>query len=152
MSSFGGIPFSRHFFIHLPGMKYIFLVLSIFIIYSCSNEGTYTKAADAQDAGREFIRASLDGDMKKAQFYLVQDSANQYIFNYFRDNYNKYTPEEKNAYRNATIRPIRIQPLDDSTVNYVYSNSYKPSDTTVLKVVKINGEWLIDLKSLRSKE
>jgi len=90
--------------------------------------------------------------MKKAQFYLVQDSANQYIFNYFRDNYNKYSPEEKNAYRNATIRPIRIQPLDDSTVNYVYSNSYKPNDTTVLKVVRVNGEWLIDLKSLRSKE
>ncbi len=123
----------------------------LLVLISCSDNSSYTKAADAQDAGREFIRASLDGDMKKAQFYLVQDSANQYIFNYFKNNYNKYSPEEKNAYRNATIRPIRIQNVDDSTVNYVYTNSYKDHDTTVLKIVRQNGEWLIDLKSLRSR-
>jgi hypothetical protein len=34
----------------------------------------YSKAEDAQDAGREFIRASLDGNYDKAKFYLLKDS------------------------------------------------------------------------------
>ena len=133
-------------------MKYLLLSLLVIIFSACGNEAGYKKATDAQDAGREFIRASLDGDMKKAGYYLSRDSANIYIFNKFRDQYNQLSAEEKKQYREAQIRPIKIEKLDDSTYNYIYSNSYKQKDTTVIKIIKENGEWLVDLKELRSKE
>lgn len=133
-------------------MKHLFLNLLLIFLFSCGNEAGYERATDAQDAGREFIRASLDGDMKKAGFYLARDSSNIYIFNKFRDQYNQLSADEKRQYREAQIRPIKIEKIDDSTVNYIYSNSYKQKDTTVIKIIRQNGEWLVDLKELRSKE
>ncbi len=133
-------------------MKHLLLSLLVFVVASCGDEAGYKPAADAQDAGREFIRASLDGDMKKAGYYLARDSANIYIFNKFRNQYEQLSPDEKRQYREAQIRPIKIEKINDSVVDYIYSNSYKQKDTTVIKIIKQNGEWLVDLKELRSKE
>jgi hypothetical protein len=134
-------------------MKKIFasLVLVCFL-YACSGENSYKKATDAQDAGREFIRASLDGNMKKASFYLLRDSVNDYFFNKWRDQYNKLSPEEKKLYHDAQIRPIQIENVNDSTVNYVFTNSYKQKDTTQIRVIRQSGEWLIDLKEIGSNK
>ena len=45
-------------------------------LIACDAGGGYEKAENAQDAGRQFIRASLDGDHQKARFYLLQDTTN----------------------------------------------------------------------------
>ena len=132
--------------------KFFASVLLVSFLYSCSSEDSYQKATDAQDAGREFIRASLDGNMKKASFYLLRDSVNDYFFNKWRDQYNKLSPEEKKLYRDAQIRPIQIENLNDSTVNYVFTNSYKQHDTTQIKVIRQSGEWLVDLKEIGSNK
>lgn len=116
---------------------------------SCNNGMSFRKADDAQDAGREFIRASLDGDLKKATFYLLKDSANIYLLDKWKiDLYDKLSPDDRRNYREANILPIRITTENDSTVTYVFSNSFK-NDTTTIKVVKFNGEWLVDLKDIR---
>ncbi len=49
-------------------MRYLILCTAIAFFTGCA--GGYEKAEDPQDAGREFIRASLDGDYKKAIFFL----------------------------------------------------------------------------------
>lgn len=131
------------------GMRCYAMILLAFVIYGCSGD-SYQKAEDGQDAGREFIRASLDGNMEKASFYLLRDSVNDYVFNKWRQQYNNLSNEEKRQYRNAQIRPISIQKENDSTLSYVFTNSYKQQDTTVLKVVKSNGEWLVDMKDIHS--
>ena len=129
-------------------MTRIVLVIAITFLFAyCSSEG-YKKATDAQDAGREFIRASLDGDMKKASFYLLRDSLNEFVFNKFRQHYSELSTEEKRNYREAQIRPVKIHNENDSTVNYTFTNSYKQKDTTVIRVVKVNDEWLVDLKAI----
>ena len=46
---------------------FCFLLL---ILCACNDDATFKKAEDAQDAGRQFIRASLDGNYDKAKFYL----------------------------------------------------------------------------------
>ena len=45
----------------------LFYPLAI-LLFCLQIERTFKKAEDAQDAGREFIRASLDGDYEKANF------------------------------------------------------------------------------------
>ena len=119
--------------------------------WSCNQQDSYTKATDAQDAGREFIRASLDGDLKKAKFYLLKDSANLDLLDTWkRKHYDQLSSEDRRQYRDAQIRPVSIDPVNDSLVNYVYTNSFKQKDTTVLAVVKVNDEWLVDFKQVHS--
>jgi hypothetical protein len=128
--------------------KHLIIVL-LPIICSCS-QGSYSKAEDAQDAGREFIRASLDGNYNKALFYLYRDSSdtNVMLLDKQKKNYNQLPEEVKVNYKEASIRALRVEPVNDSVVNYMYTNSYKPEDTTTIKIVRVNNEWLVDLKEI----
>jgi vacuolar-type H+-ATPase catalytic subunit A/Vma1 len=130
-------------------MKYLLLPVLALLTWSCNQESGYTKATDAQDAGREFIRASLDGDLKKAKFYILKDSANlDLLSTWKKKHYDKLNSDERRQYRDAQIRPVSIEAVNDSLVNYVYTNSYKEKDTTVLSVVRVSGEWLVDFKQV----
>jgi hypothetical protein len=116
---------------------------------ACNGEEQFQKAEDAEDAGREFIRASLDGNIRKAQFYLLKDSVNVMLFDKWKtDSYNKLNEEERMSFRQANILPIKIDKMNDSTVLYTYSNTYKNKDTTTVKIVRINNEWLVDFKDI----
>lgn len=130
--------------------KIIALFILTAIIASCSTtEAGYTKAADAQEAAREFVRSSLDGNYDRASFYLYRDSAgvNEMLLNKWRSDYSKWSQEDKVGHKNANIIVITTEPLKDSALNFVFSNTYK-KDTTTIKVVKANGEWLVDLKDI----
>lgn len=111
-------------------------------------EGGYSKAEDAQDAGRQFIRASLDGDYAKARFYLLKDSINLMLIERQELNYQQLNPEARREYREANIRPLEIKNENDSVTIYTYYHSSNVKDTTTIRITKINGEWLVDLKSI----
>jgi len=127
--------------------NWIFAAMLFFL--SCANDDTYKKAEDAEDAGREFIRASLDGNYEKAKFYLYKDSAdfNIRILDKWKASYELMDREEKSGYKSASIRPIEIPPSDSTTYTYTYYNSYK-KDTTTIRILKVNDEWLVDLRDL----
>lgn len=131
-------------------MKYLLLPLLAITCWACNTNTAYKKAEDAQDAGRQFIRASLDGDVQKARFYLLKDSTNLYMLDHSwkQNTYDKLSTEERREYRDAQIRPVKIENENDSVVKYVFTNSYKQKDTTVINIVRINGEWLVDLKRI----
>ena len=128
--------------------KTILIIVLTLSLFACNNESGYQKGEDAQDAGTEFIRASLDGNYKKALFYLYKDSTdtNVMLLNKWENNYTHLKEEEKTGYKDANIIAIRIDQLNDSTVNYIYTNSYNLKDTTTIKVIRIKNEWLVDLK------
>jgi hypothetical protein len=71
-SRFGGT------FLSLSIMRITILAI-VFILVACNSDNAYKKAENAQDAGREFIRASLDGNYEKAEYYLLQDSTNRLL-------------------------------------------------------------------------
>ena len=127
-------------------IKKIFIPLAIFLV-ACSNGRSFKKAEDAQDAGREFIRASLDGDYEKAEFYLLQDTTNQILMNKWKKDFDQLDEKTKQQYKDADIHPINIQTLNDSVTTYTYTNSFK-KDTSTVKIVRLNGEWLVDLKEI----
>lgn len=134
-------------------MKYATSLLApgicLLALFACGDDNRFRKAEDAEEAGREFIRASLDGDMKKAEFYLLKDSVNNMLFDKWKTTrYNLLNPEERMNFKQANILPIRIEQVNDSTVSYTYSNTFKNKDTTTVKIVKVQGEWLVDFKDI----
>lgn len=130
----------------------LLLALPIALLVSCGENKTagYHKAADAEEAGREFVRASLDGDYEKTKFFLYKDSSNNntILLDKWRDDYNRLPEEDKISYKDASIITLRLQPENDSTVYYVYTNSFKQKDTTTLRIVRVRGEWLVDFKDI----
>jgi hypothetical protein len=131
-------------------MKKLIASFCIAATLSCNsnNEGGYKKAEDAQDAGRQFIRASLDGDYDKAAFYLLKDSTNLMLFEKQQANYKEMSSKAKDQYKAAVIRPVAISGENDSTVQYKYYHTSNPSDTTTLRIVRRQDTWLVDLKSV----
>lgn len=116
---------------------------------ACGGNSGYQKAEDAQDAGRQFIRASLDGNYEKAKFYLLKDDDNLTLLKKQQLNYQQLSAEDKRAFADANINPLEIQPVvADSIITYKYHNSFHPKDTTTIRIVKVNNEWLVDLKSV----
>lgn len=62
--------------------------------------------------------------------------------------YERTDQETRNGYRASSINIIQVtEPVNDSVTVIVFSNSYK-NDPDTLKLVKINSEWLVDLKYL----
>lgn len=123
--------------------KFILPAMLLLAVSACSH--SFKKADDAEDAGREFIRAALDGNYDKANFYLYADSTNRMLLDKWKKDYDGMPSDEQQKYRDADIRPIDIHKVNDSVTSYTYANSYK-KDTTTFRVMRINGEWLVDLK------
>ena len=132
-------------------MKPIIFIFIFFVVTAsaCNSDANFKKAEDAQEAAQEFIRASLDGNYNKALFYLYKDSSgvNEMLLNKWKSDYDKWRQEDKVGHKEANIIVITTEKPNDSTLNYHYSNSYK-KDTTTIKIVKVNGEWLVDLKDI----
>ncbi len=124
-----------------------FIIPCLLLLAACGDSHSFKKADDAQDAGREFIRASLDGNYERANFYMFADSTNQMLLSKWRKDYDRLDHEDQKKYRDADILPINIQTVNDSVTIYTYANTYK-KDTTTIKVVRINGTWLVDLKEI----
>jgi hypothetical protein len=123
------------------------IIPSMLFLAACGDSHSFKKAEDAQDAGREFIRASLDGNYEKASFFLYPDTTNQMLLNKWKKDYASMDHEVQKKYRDADILPLNIQTVNDSVTSYTYANSYK-KDTTTIRVVRIHGEWLVDLKEI----
>ena len=122
--------------------------LLLIFLYACNNssEEPQVKPENGMDAANKFLRAALDGDYKKARTYLVNDSTNNQIIDIYESDYNNsLPPEDKKAYKTASIRFLKeTHEVNDSTTIVHYSNSYKNRPDS-LKIIKVNGQWFIDL-------
>ena len=122
--------------------------LLILLLSACNNstKEEEIKPANGMDAASKFLRAALDGDYKKARTYLVKDSTNNQMIDIYEKDYNSNLPsEDKIKYKSASIRFLKeTHEVNDSTTILHYSNSYKNKPDS-LKVIKMNGQWFIDL-------
>ena len=118
-------------------------ILTIVLIFACNNPAGFRKPEDALDAGREFIRAVLDGDYKKAEYYVLPDEDDIRLFARYRDYMKKRPAEERDGLKSASIIINKVEAVSDtvSIINYAKSFSRKPME---IKVVKADGEWWID--------
>ncbi|HEX6181626.1 MAG TPA: hypothetical protein VFZ47_10300 [Chitinophagaceae bacterium] len=128
-------------------MKYLSLpsFLLFFLLVACeSNDRKPGSEPETDiDAARDFIRASLDGNFKKARNYMLNDSANEERMNLIERVNQNLSPDEKKGLAASSINIHNVTPVNDSATVVIYSNSYKNNWDT-LRVLKQQGKWLVD--------
>jgi hypothetical protein len=118
-----------------------------FLFSYCGSKKQSTTSENDIDAARNFIRAALDGKFDEARNFMLSDSVNANYMDVAERSFRNTDAETKNGYRVASINMHQVAPINDSTTIVIYSNSFK-NDHDTLKVVKENGQWLVDLKYL----
>lgn len=121
-----------------------FWIASIALIYaSCNQPEGFKEPEDPLDAGREFVRAVLDGDFEEANLYIAENPEDQEIFERYVSYMKKQSKQEKLNLKSASIIINKVENLNDSISIINYSNSYsnKPIE---LKVVRETKGWRID--------
>ncbi len=129
---------------------YCLVFVSLIIIATAckSKDKPAGKSENYADAARNFIRAALDGKFSEASSFMLQDSINLNWLEVAERSYEKADQSIKNGYRASSIRIHQpILNVNDSTSIVIFSNSYK-NDPDTLKVTRVNGNWLVDLKYL----
>ena len=99
------------------------------------------------DAARNFLDAALKGDFRNASTYMLQDSANLGYLNVTQRNYQHLDAIKKDSLKNASLRFYDTKQVNDSTTITIFANSYK-NDKDTLRILRVNGQWLVDLKYL----
>jgi hypothetical protein len=125
--------------------KYLLAVTITVVIFSCSDAVKKDPVTDT-DVATTFIRAVLDNDFKTAEKYLLADETNKQYFETFRHQYQQKDKAELEQYKSADIIIDEIKPVNDSVHLVDYTNTYKKAEKNKLKLVWVNGHWLIDLK------
>jgi Domain of unknown function (DUF4878) len=128
---------------HMRNRILSLLTFVLLLTGSCSGPEGFKKPEDALDAAREFVRAVLDGDYKRAELYVLPEEEDMRLFLRYKD-YMKNQPEkERLGLKSSSILVNKVEALNDSVSIINYSNSFskKPID---IMVVKKEGEWWID--------
>ena len=121
------------------------LLSFVFILNSCGNKNDFQKAENAFDAGRSFIEGCLQGDFKKAEFYMLKDENNISRLKKLETDYDHKSEKEKVQYHDASIVILDDTETDENTHIINYKNSYDNIARKV-KVVKQQNDWLVDFK------
>ncbi|NOT52400.1 MAG: DUF4878 domain-containing protein [Chitinophagaceae bacterium] len=126
----------------------LFFLFLLFSFTACKTKDKVVKPENDIDAARDFIQAALEGDFDKARTYMLSDSANVNWMDVAERSYMKNDEETKYSYRKASIHIHDISnPVKDSVTIVIFSNSFK-NDHDTLKVLKKDGQWLVDFKYL----
>ncbi|MGQ0739471.1 MAG: hypothetical protein ACT4OJ_10460 [Bacteroidota bacterium] len=127
---------------------HIFLFL-LFFAASCKDKKNQPAESENNiDAARNFIRAALDGKFDEARTFMLADSINTNYMDVVERAFQNLDKKIKDGYRASSINILNVsEPIKDSVTVVIYSNSFK-NDPDTLKVIKANGQWLVDLKYL----
>jgi hypothetical protein len=127
-------------------------ILAICIaLWSCNAAAKKEPVTDIEVA-TAFIRGALDNDFKTARQYLLKDETNQQFLETFERQHHSMSSDELEKYKSADIVINEIKPESDSVHLVNYSNTYKKEQKTNLKLVWVNGQWLVDLKYTFEKQ
>lgn len=121
--------------------------LCLAFAWACNNNDRVTTNTPENDldAARMFIRNALDGRFGQARQLMLRDSTNDETMDVTERNYEHMSEANKVGYRNASIQIYNTRDVNDSTRIVTYSNSFKNQKDSI-KLVRINSEWLVDLK------
>jgi spore germination protein GerM len=126
--------------------KYLALVIMAASIFACNSSDKKKTAVTDIEVANAFVRGLLDNNFNEAEQYLLKDEINTQIFERFKDQYSHKDKATLEEYKKAYIKVNETSYVTDSIFIFNYSNSYSLKDKTVLKLVRINNKWLVDLK------
>ena len=121
------------------------LILAVFI-FACNSADKKKMAVTDIEVATAFVRGLLDNNFEEAEQYLFKDETNTQIFERFKKQYGEKDKATLQEYKKAYIKVNETSYVTDSVYIFNYSNSYSLNDKTILKLVRINNKWLVDLK------
>ena len=124
--------------------RFFAIVFSI-VLTACSQRANYQKPDDPLEAGRDFIRFALDGDMKMAKTFVLSNADNDRLFDKIEKVYKDASAADKDQYKQASIIINKVEKVDDTTTVINFANSFRKKNQD-LKMVKTKGEWWVDFK------
>ena len=125
--------------------KFLLLVFVTAVVCSCNTKTKKSPVTDIEVA-TAFVRNLLDNKFTEAEQYLLKDETNMQIFERFKKQYSEKDKVILEKYKNADIIVNETSYVTDSVYIFNYSNSYSRADKTILKLVRIDKKWLVDLK------
>lgn len=125
--------------------KLFTLVFTSICLFCCQQQPDFEIASSPLDGGRYFIESCLQGEFKKAKFYLTSDSTNQGHFEQITKNYYTLDKEGRQQLRQASIQINEISAIDSSNSVINYQNSFEKV-VHKLKVTQTKEGWKVDLK------
>lgn len=114
-------------------------------LLSCNDSKKEPPQTDTEVA-TTFIRDILDNKFRDAEEFLLKDETNRQYFDRFQQTYHSQDKSKLEKYKGADIIVNEVSYITDTVCIFNYSNSYNRTEKTKLKLVRINGKWLIDLK------
>lgn len=126
-------------------MKYNIIAIVLFCTFLSCNSNEQKTPTTPIDTGREFIRATLDGNFTTAEKLLLKDEQNNEMFSSYKNFYERLPIEKKQAYKNASYNINTLTDVNDSTTIINYSNTYMNQPMNI-KVIKRNNQWAVDFK------
>lgn len=123
----------------LPG------ILLAAAVIACSSPAKKIPVTDVEVA-TSFVRNILDNKFDEAEKYLLRDEINLELFNRFRNQYSSQKKEVLEKYKDADILVNETSYITDSIYIFNYSNSYARELKNKIKLVRVNGKWLVDFQ------
>ena len=123
------------------------LLLSLICCLAISSCNTEKKSPNTDiEVAREFIKNILESNFKDAETFVLKEETNRQFFELFKKEFESKSKSELESFKIADIIINEISPISDSVSIINYSNSFKKDKTNKLKMVRINGQWMVDLK------
>ena len=120
------------------------IIISSFFLDGCSSNEQIPNT-DLEIA-RAFIKDIQENKFKEAEKFVLKEETNQQYFDSLKEFYKRKSEKELEKYRDADIVIYEQENVSDSVTIINYSNSYKKEEKNKLKVVKVDGQWMVDLK------
>ncbi len=125
-------------------LKILFAFVWITLISGC-NQDKIVPNTDI-DVARAFIKYILENNFKDAELLVLKEETNKQYFDLFKKEYLSKSKAELDSYHNADIIINEISQVNDSVSVINYSNSYLKDKSNKLKLVRVDGQWQVDLK------
>jgi hypothetical protein len=125
--------------------KLIRYTILLILTSACNHSNPAEQADSPLDGGRYFIENYMQGDMKKAQEYLLVDTKNQAYFDQMTKAYFSLDKEGRNQLRQSSIQINEVKTLNEQATAIIYANSNDKIQRWV-KVVATPKGWKVDLK------
>ena len=125
--------------------RLLFLICVAAILFLGCNEKKSLPNSDI-DVARTFIRNIQDNNFDEAANFILTDQENKAALAKLKKDAKSKSTSELEKYQMADIIIDEIEPLNDSVsiINYAISNNRAQKNK--LKLIKRNGQWLVDLK------
>lgn len=125
-------------------VKLFIAILTFMVLTSCNN--TRKNPTTDIDVARSFIKDLLENDFKGAKEFLLDEEMNNQYFELSKKEFESKSKEVLEKYKESDIIINELKSVNDSVSVVNYSNSFNKEKKYLLKVVRQNGKWMVDLK------